>query len=508
MTVRVPAKVNLQLAVGPARADGYHSLVTVFHAVSLFDEVTVAAADKTTIAVTGEDAAAVPADRANLAWQAASALAKATGQRGAAVRIEIRKRIPVAAGLAGGSADAAATLVACNELWQAGLSSRELAELAATLGSDVPFALVGGTAVGRGRGEQLTPALAAGTYHWALAFGHEGLSTAQVYATCDRLRAARAAAGDQPLPGEPELSHPLMTALRSGDPAARRAAADQRSPAGCAVAAASTAAGPGSRAGAWRARGDRVGIWTDLRVPGSRRRARPRARRRPHRVGCVPRGRAGQWPGTRCGRRAGPRPPAVMNLVNLEQAAKAYHERVLLDGVSLGVAAGQRIGVVGRNGAGKTTLLGALAGAADLDSGRATRAGDVTIGYLPQAEQLAGTVASVVFGDVAEHEWAADPRSRAVVEALLGDIDTSADVSRLSGGERRRTALAALLRGSYDLLLLDEPTNHLDIEAITWLAGYLRQYAASFVVVTHDRWFLDAVTDADLGGRRRTGARL
>ncbi len=184
-----------------------------------------------------------------------------------------------------------------------------------------------------------------------------------------------------------------------------------------------------------------------------------------------------------------------MNLVNLEQAAKAHHERVLLDGVSLGVAAGQRIGVVGRNGAGKTTLLGALAGAADLDSGRATRAGDVSIGYLPQAEQLAGTVASVVFGDMAEHEWAADPRSRAVVEALLGDVDTSADVSRLSGGEHRRAALAALLRGSYDLLLLDEPTNHLDIEAITWLAGYLRQYAPSLVVVTHDRWFLDAVTD-------------
>jgi 4-diphosphocytidyl-2-C-methyl-D-erythritol kinase len=215
----VPAKVNLQLAVGPVRADGYHSLVTVFHAVSLFDEVTAAAADKTAIAVTGEDAAAVPTDRSNLAWQAASALAKAAGLRGAAVRIEIRKRIPVAAGLAGGSADAAATLVACNELWQTGLSARDLAGLAASLGSDVPFALVGGTAVGRGRGEHLTPALAAGTYHWALAFGQEGLSTAQVYATCDRLRAARAAAGDQRPRGEPELSKPLMTALRSGDPA-------------------------------------------------------------------------------------------------------------------------------------------------------------------------------------------------------------------------------------------------------------------------------------------------
>jgi 4-diphosphocytidyl-2-C-methyl-D-erythritol kinase len=217
VTVRAPAKVNLQLAVGPARADGYHSLVTVFHAVSLFDDVTVTPADKTSISVTGEDAAAVPTNRSNLAWQAASALARATGQRGASVRIEIRKRIPVAAGLAGGSADAAAALVACNELWQAGLSGADLAELAATLGSDVPFALVGGTAVGRGRGEQLTPALAAGTYHWALAFGHEGLSTAEVYATCDRLRAARVAAGEAE-PGAPELSHPLMVALRSGDP--------------------------------------------------------------------------------------------------------------------------------------------------------------------------------------------------------------------------------------------------------------------------------------------------
>jgi ABC transport system ATP-binding/permease protein len=186
--------------------------------------------------------------------------------------------------------------------------------------------------------------------------------------------------------------------------------------------------------------------------------------------------------------------PAV-NLVNLERASKAYHERVLLDQVSLGVSAGQRIGVVGRNGAGKSTLLAALAGRADLDSGRATRARDVTIGFLPQAEQLAGTVGEIVFGTSDAHEWAADARSRSVVEALLGGIDAGAQVARLSGGERRRTALAALLRASYDLLLLDEPTNHLDIEAITWLAGYLRQYAPSYVIVTHDRWFLDAVTE-------------
>ncbi len=183
------------------------------------------------------------------------------------------------------------------------------------------------------------------------------------------------------------------------------------------------------------------------------------------------------------------------NLVNLEQASKAYAEHVLLDRVSLGVSAGQRIGVVGRNGAGKTTLLAALAGLARLDSGRATRGREVTIGHLPQAQDLAGSVGAVVFGAAAEHEWAADPRSRAVVAGLLGGIDTDADIAGLSGGERRRVGLAALLRGSYDLLLLDEPTNHLDIEAITWLAGYLREYAPSYAVVTHDRWFLDEVTE-------------
>ncbi len=234
MTVRVPAKVNLQLSVGPPRADGYHDLVTVFHAVSLFDEVTVRPADRTRVLVTGDDVAGVPAGRANLAVRAARALATVGLRRRGrpAVQIEIRKRIPVAAGLAGGSADAAATLVACNELWKAGLTPAELREVAAKVGSDVPFALLGGTAIGQGRGEQLTAALAAGTYHWVLAFAPGGLSTPEVYAACDRLRAAspaRAArvggpaepdAADgavQPLPG---LSTELMAALRSGDPAA------------------------------------------------------------------------------------------------------------------------------------------------------------------------------------------------------------------------------------------------------------------------------------------------
>ena len=184
-----------------------------------------------------------------------------------------------------------------------------------------------------------------------------------------------------------------------------------------------------------------------------------------------------------------------MNLVNLEAAVKAYGSRVLLDRVSLGVAAGDRVGVVGRNGSGKTTLLAALAGATDLNAGRSTRARGLAIGYLPQSEQLAGSVRQIVFGDLAEHEWATDARVRGLVAALIADIPLDAEAKGLSGGERRRVALAALLLRDHDLLLLDEPTNHLDIEAIGWLAGYLTSLGKAFVVVTHDRWFLDAVCD-------------
>ena len=215
VTARAPAKVNLQLAVGPARAHGYHDLVTVFHAVSLFDEVTVAPAQADSVVVTGEGADSVPADGTNLAVRAAEALAKAVGpgcKDSPGLAIRISKRIPVAAGLAGGSADAAATLVACNELWRTGLSQAELCELAAGIGSDVAFGLVGGTAIGVGRGEQVTPALAAGSYHWVLAFATGGLSTAQVYAACDRIRDAR---GEEP-DGLAGPDSRLMAALRSG----------------------------------------------------------------------------------------------------------------------------------------------------------------------------------------------------------------------------------------------------------------------------------------------------
>jgi 4-diphosphocytidyl-2-C-methyl-D-erythritol kinase len=222
VTVRVPAKVNLQLSVGPLRADGYHDLVSVFHAVSLFDEVTVSTAERSSVRVSGEGRDEVPLNSTNLAVRAAAALAKATGRRGresSSVRIDIRKRIPVAAGLAGGSADAAATLVACNELWRTGCTTSDLSDLAASLGSDVPFALIGGTAVGIGRGEQLSPALVSGSYHWVLAYGASGLATPEVYAACDRLRAARATPGT-PGAGSARLSTELMSALRSGDPQA------------------------------------------------------------------------------------------------------------------------------------------------------------------------------------------------------------------------------------------------------------------------------------------------
>jgi 4-diphosphocytidyl-2-C-methyl-D-erythritol kinase len=216
----VPAKVNLQLCVGPPGADGYHDLVTVFHALALFDEVTVTSADTDSVVVTGEGARSVPLGPDNLAARAVAALVDAVGpgvRDTPGLAIEIRKRIPVAAGLAGGSADAAGALVACNELWGTGLSHAELGEVASRVGSDVGFALLGGTAVGLGRGDRVTPALAAGTYHWVLAFADGQLSTPAVYAACDRLRAGRA--GEPGQAGPPRLDTALMAALRSGDPA-------------------------------------------------------------------------------------------------------------------------------------------------------------------------------------------------------------------------------------------------------------------------------------------------
>ncbi len=188
-------------------------------------------------------------------------------------------------------------------------------------------------------------------------------------------------------------------------------------------------------------------------------------------------------------------PSPAANLLNLERVSKAYGVRPLLTEVSLGIGAGERIGIVGRNGDGKTTLLRVMAGEEPVDGGRVSRQRGLLIGYLRQSDDFAEdhTVREVVLGGRADHEWAADPRSREVVAELLADLDLDRVVAGLSGGERRRCALAGLLLGEHDLIILDEPTNHLDVEAVAWLAQHLAGRSSALAVVTHDRWFLDAV---------------
>jgi ATP-binding cassette subfamily F protein uup len=187
----------------------------------------------------------------------------------------------------------------------------------------------------------------------------------------------------------------------------------------------------------------------------------------------------------------------MANLVNLESVTKSWTVRVLLDEVSLGVGEGERIGVVGRNGDGKTTLLDLVADRTGPDSGRISRRRGLRIGYLAQRDDFddTHTVREVVLAGKADHEWAADARTREVVEVLLAGVTLDRAVHGLSGGERRRCALARLLLEDDDLLLLDEPTNHLDVEAVAWLAGHLSTRSCALVVVTHDRWFLDEVCE-------------
>ncbi|MBS9535515.1 4-(cytidine 5'-diphospho)-2-C-methyl-D-erythritol kinase [Mycobacterium sp. M1] len=211
VTVQVPGKLNLHLAVGDRRADGYHELSTVFHAVSLTDEVTVRDADVLSLRVIGEGADKLPTDKRNLAWQAAELMAEHVG-RAPDVAITIDKSIPVAGGMAGGSADAAAVLVGMNVLWELGVPRRDLHALAARLGSDVPFALHGGTALGTGRGEELATVLSRDSFHWVLVFADRGLSTAAVFKELDRLRDS-----GRKLP-ELAGSEPVLAALAAGDP--------------------------------------------------------------------------------------------------------------------------------------------------------------------------------------------------------------------------------------------------------------------------------------------------
>ena len=215
VTVRVPAKVNLQLSVGPRESDGYHQLVTVFQAISIFDDVTVKIGEQGTginLSVSGDQIHGVPTDASNLVVKAAELIATKF-EIDIDASIDIKKSIPVAGGMAGGSADAAAAIVAIDDLYDLNMTRDEMHEIASQLGSDVPFLLSGGTSIGQGRGDQLTAALSRGTYHWVLALSSVGLSTPAVYSECDRLRQGLDIS-------EPQMSDALMQALLSADPSA------------------------------------------------------------------------------------------------------------------------------------------------------------------------------------------------------------------------------------------------------------------------------------------------
>ncbi len=206
---RVPAKINLMLSVGPVRSDGFHELATVFHAVSLYDEISAVHADAVTVHVSGPYTDQTPADESNLAVRAARSLARRARLRSGAL-LRVHKEIPVAAGLAGGSADAAGALLTCDRLWGLRLPESRLSSVAAGLGSDVPFALTGGTAVGTGRGERLRPVPVGAELHWVVATADGGLSTPDVYHRLDDLRS------DRKVPA-PTVSGELLAALESAD---------------------------------------------------------------------------------------------------------------------------------------------------------------------------------------------------------------------------------------------------------------------------------------------------
>lgn len=219
--VRAPGKLNLFFDVGAVGDDGYHEVASVYQAVSLFEDLWASHDDGFHLTVTGDvDVSGVPLDEPNLALRAARAVTEAVGWEGG-IRLQIHKGVPVAGGMGGGSADAAAALVAVNELIDAGLSTAELHALGARLGADVPFALLGGTAVGTGRGDELAPALGRGRFAWVLVTDGDGLSTPEVYGTLDRLRET---ADIRPGRLMPEVDPAVLRALRSGDAAALAAA--------------------------------------------------------------------------------------------------------------------------------------------------------------------------------------------------------------------------------------------------------------------------------------------
>ncbi|MFV0407939.1 MAG: 4-(cytidine 5'-diphospho)-2-C-methyl-D-erythritol kinase [Propioniciclava sp.] len=215
--VRAPGKLNIFFCVGSLLDDGYHEVASAYQAVSLFEDVWAMPADGFTITVSGSvDVSDVPMDDRNLAIRAARMLATHTGYDGG-VHLDIVKHVPVAGGMGGGSADAAAALLACDALWGTGLSTAEFHSLAARLGADVPFALHGGTAIGVGRGDRLSPALAQGRFHWVIALGREGLSTPEVYHHLDTLRNGESLHRGS-TPSGPTVDARVLQALRAGDP--------------------------------------------------------------------------------------------------------------------------------------------------------------------------------------------------------------------------------------------------------------------------------------------------
>jgi 4-diphosphocytidyl-2-C-methyl-D-erythritol kinase len=231
VVARVPAKVNLQLSVGPLGDDGFHEVTTVFQAISLFDDVTVATAAENSglvISVTGETAKGVPADSSNLAIKAAELMIKEY-ELPSDLSIKLKKEIPVAGGMAGGSADAAGVIVGLDSLFELGLSRDEMELLGSKIGSDVPFSICGGVAIGSGRGDQITPALAKGNYNWVLALSGQGLATPSVYQECDRLREGLSISA-------PVVSEQIMQALRAGDAKALgKALTNELQPAACSL---------------------------------------------------------------------------------------------------------------------------------------------------------------------------------------------------------------------------------------------------------------------------------